>query len=35
MKAKLIFNLPEDKEEFDVATKAMDWAIIAGIWINF
>jgi len=25
MKAKLIFNLPEDNEEFKLATKASDW----------
>ena len=30
MKAELIFNLPEDKEEFDVATKAMDWSLV--VW---
>ena len=29
MKAILEFELPEYKEEFDVATKAMDWAILA------
>ena len=29
MKAKLEFNLPEDKDEFNVASKAMDWALIA------
>ena len=29
MKAILEFELPEDKEQFDVATKAMDWAILA------
>ena len=29
MKALLEFNLPEDKEEFDVAAKAMDWALVA------
>ena len=29
MEAILKFDLPEDKEEFDVATKAMDWAILA------
>ncbi len=29
MKAKLEFNLPEDKDEFDVASNAMDWALIA------
>ena len=30
MKAILEFNLPEDQEEFDVATKAMDWSIL--VW---
>jgi len=29
MKAKLTFNLPEDEEQFNVASKAMDWALIA------
>ena len=29
MKAILEFNLPEEEEQFDVATKAMDWAILA------
>ena len=29
MKAILEFILPEDKTEFDTATKAMDWAILA------
>ena len=29
MKAKLEFNLPEDKDEFNVASKAMDWELIA------
>ena len=29
MKAILEFNLPEDKEEFDAASKGMDWALIA------
>ena len=29
MEAILKFDLPEDKEEFDVATKAIDWAILA------
>ena len=29
MKATLEFNLPDDKEEFDVAAKAMDWALLA------
>ena len=30
MKAKLEFNLPEDEEQFNIATKAMDWALI--VW---
>ena len=29
MKAILEFILPDDKTEFDAATKAMDWAILA------
>ena len=29
MKAILEFNLPEDNEEFEAATKAMDWSILA------
>ena len=29
MKAMLKFNLPEDKEEFEVASKGMDWALVA------
>ena len=29
MEAILKFDLPEDKTEFDTATKAMDWAILA------
>ena len=29
MKAILEFELPEDKEEFDTASKAMDWALLA------
>ena len=29
MEAKLKFDLPEDKEEFEVASKAMDWSILA------
>ena len=29
MKAILKFDLPEDKEEFEVASKAMDWSILA------
>ena len=28
MKAILEFELPEDKIEFDAASKAMDWAIL-------
>ena len=28
MKAILEFNLPEEKEEFDVASKGMDWALL-------
>jgi len=27
MKALLKFDLPEDNEEFETATKAMDWAL--------
>jgi hypothetical protein len=27
MKGKLIFNLPEDKTDFEVATRSMDWAL--------
>ena len=27
MKAILEFNLPEDKEEYDTASKGMDWAL--------
>ena len=30
MKAILEFNLPEDQDQFDVATKAMDWALL--VW---
>ena len=30
MKAILEFNLPEEEEQFDVATKAMDWALL--VW---
>ncbi len=30
MEAILKFNLPEDKEEFDTASKAMDWALL--VW---
>ena len=29
MKAILEYILPDDKAEFDTATKAMDWAILA------
>ena len=29
MKAILEFDLPEDKEEFEAASKAMDWSILA------
>ena len=29
MKAILEFILPEDKTEFEAATKSMDWAILA------
>ena len=29
MKATLEFNLPEDNEEFEIASKAMDWSILA------
>ncbi len=29
MKAILEFELPEDKEEFDAASKGMDWALLA------
>ena len=29
MKAILKFELPEDKEEFEVASQAMDWALLA------
>jgi hypothetical protein len=29
MKAILEFNLPEDKEEYDTASKGMDWAVLA------
>ena len=28
MKAILEFNLPEDREEFDVASRGMDWALL-------
>jgi len=30
MKAKLEFNLPEDQDEFNAVTKAMDWALL--VW---
>ena len=30
MKAKLEFNLPEDEEQFNAASKAMDWALL--VW---
>ena len=30
MKAILEFNLPEDKEEYDTASKGMDWALL--VW---
>ena len=29
MKAILEFNLPEDQEQFNIASKAMDWALLA------
>ncbi len=29
MKAILEFNLPEDREAFEIASKAMDWALVA------
>ena len=29
MKAILEFNLPEDQDQFDIATKAMDWSLLA------
>ena len=29
MEAILKFDLPEDKEEFETASKAMDWSILA------
>jgi len=29
MKAILEFNLPEDREAFEIASKAMDWALLA------
>jgi len=30
MKAKLEFDLPEDQEQFNVASKSMDWALL--VW---
>ena len=30
MKAILEFNLPEEEEQFNVASKGMDWALI--VW---
>jgi hypothetical protein len=30
MKAILEFNLPEDKEEYDSASRGMDWALL--VW---
>jgi len=30
MKAKLEFNLPEDEEQFNAASKAMEWALL--VW---
>jgi len=30
MKAILEFNLPEDEEQFDVASRGVDWALI--VW---
>ena len=29
MKANLEYNLPEDQQEFNVAIKGMDWALLA------
>ena len=29
MKAILEYNLPEDQEQFNVASKGMDWALLA------
>jgi len=29
MKANLEYNLPEDQEQFNVASKGMDWALLA------
>ena len=30
MKANLEYNLPDDQEQFDVASKSMDWAFL--VW---
>ena len=30
MKANFEFNLPEDQEQFNVASKSMDWALL--VW---
>ena len=30
MKAILEFNLPEDKQQFDTASRGMDWALL--VW---
>jgi hypothetical protein len=30
MKARLEYNLPEDQEQFDIASKSMDWALL--VW---
>ena len=30
MKATIEFNLPEDEEQFNVASKGMDWALV--VW---
>ena len=30
MKVILEFNLPEDREEYDTASKGMDWALL--VW---
>ena len=30
MRAKLEYNLPEDQEQFNVASKSMDWALL--VW---
>jgi len=29
MKANLEFNLPDEEEQFNVASKGMDWALLA------